>query len=137
MDKSLIISKATDYILSIFGEKGLGFKKIGSDVSNAVSSEVLILWDKIKPFFIEDIKDEKLLKLLQENPTEERTKAKLTNHLYDKVDEDPKLETELIKLIEKFESESKGITNTTITQSHHGSGHNIGGDYVEGNKTKN
>ena len=136
MDKSLMISKATEYILSIFGEKGFGLKKIGTDVSDAVSNEVLIFWSKVKPLFIEEIRDEKLLKLLIETPKEERTKAKLTNHLYDRIDDNPVLENELQKLVEQVEQKSNRENSTTINQNSYGSGHNIGRDYIAGNQTK-
>ena len=132
MNKEALIEKTVDYLLELFGKTGA--KKIGTDISNAVSNEWLILWNKIKPLFIQEIRDEKLIKLLEEKPTEKRTETQLNSHFFNEIDGKPELETLLKTIIEDFENKIDRKAQHIVNQHHTGSGDNVAGDKIVHNQ---
>ncbi|MBK8967065.1 MAG: 5'-methylthioadenosine/S-adenosylhomocysteine nucleosidase [Saprospiraceae bacterium] len=105
-------------------------REIGNDFANAANNDIRAIWKKIKPLFIEELKD------LADNPDDPAAKGALEMKLRKAVERDPTLQTDLSALWEQSVGTDKAgmvikqknvVMNSTI---------NAGGDVRLGDDTK-
>lgn len=141
MDIIQAATKITAFFAPFFG-KSKTIKKIGTEIGEAADNELSLLWDKVKPWFIEEYEEDKPI---DETFEESDIKALLKSHLKN-ADEATKATIE--QALQQKEAATKitntstvtgdgnqvfqGINNSTI-QTHSGTGDNVAG----GKKTYN
>lgn len=83
------------------------------------------LWKLIKsPFESED--EIEILEKFKAQPSSERVQGQMEYVLHKKMKEEPAFKNQLEAEYEKFNTNSQNIQN--LTQTHHGSGDNVGGN---------
>ncbi len=113
MDKN-VISQLSDFLFGFF-KKNKGIQKIKSDFSEAVTNEILIFWQNVRPIFIQE--DETLVKQIEEDPENETLQGGMKYQLSKKIENESFAE-EVSKLLSKInaikEKEGSGTTNIGI-----------------------
>jgi nucleoside phosphorylase len=120
------------------------FKEIGNDFANAANNEVREIWKRVKPLFIQEVKE------LAKDPDDSAMKGMAEVTLRTALERDEVLRKELITLHDLIEKQSVGgsitvsgaiegnsgpvvIGSGNNTQIHSGDGDNIGGDKIINN----
>jgi len=113
MEKN-IISQVGDLLFGFF-KKNKGVQEIKSDFNEAITNEILIFWQKVRPAFIKE--DETLVKQIEEDPANETLQGGMKYQLSKKM-EDEEFAQEVSKLLSKIneikETEGGGTTNIGI-----------------------
>lgn len=136
MDIIQTATKITALFAPFFG-KSKTIKKIGAEIGEATDTELSLLWDKVKPWFIEEYEEDKPIDetfeesdvkaLLKTNlkKADEATKATIEQALQQK--EAATKITNTSTVTGKNNQVFQGINNSTI-QTHSGTGDNVVGD---------
>lgn len=92
--------------LKVFFKSKVG-EKVKSDFQNAINTEGLILWKKIKPLFIEEYEIQ-VAKNFEEKPDDDQSAEIVKKILENKLDEveNQNIKNELIQIINKIDSEN-------------------------------
>ncbi len=110
-----LLSVLTGYVLTGI-KKSKAVETVTNDFSDAISSDLIDLWKKIKPIFI--VEDAKLVEKIEKDPNDAVAQGGITYKLSQKLDQDEafkKMVLDIVTEIQKKEEENKpkgGIHNT-------------------------
>ena len=124
MDLKKIAGDLAAKFIPFFGTSKT-IKKIGKEIGDATDNELAILWEKVRPWFIEEYEEETPI---DDNFEVTDVKALLKSQLK-KADEATKA------AIQSALAQAKP-SKVNITQNHSGSGDNVAGDKVINNNSK-
>ena len=101
------------------------FKEIGSDFANAANNDVREIWKKVKPLFIEEVKE------LAQSPDDPDTQADVRNKLKRELEGKADFQQELAVLLNKAKEQTadKGITIINSKNVVTGGNYNVTGDF--------
>ncbi|MGC4038407.1 MAG: hypothetical protein QM764_20755 [Chitinophagaceae bacterium] len=119
MDISIVATQALAF-LSPYLAKG------GEAIASGLGKD---LWELIKKPFRSD-KEKKLVDDLQQKPGDLEQRGMVKQKLSEKLEEDPELLKELVAVIGKLQ-QAGNVAN--ITQTHSGTGDNVGGNKIINN----
>jgi len=100
------------------------FQKIGTDFSEAATNEGLLLWEKIKPIFIEE-EEKKVMQQVEQQPNDIASVEALKFFLIQKLQQQQHLRNEIEQMLAAGQNSSK----PTVQMTHYGTG-----DQFTGNK---
>jgi len=110
VDIRLLADQVVKFVVPILDSKAVN--EVKDELSSAFNNEVRILWRKVRGLFIEDIKDNEIIKLLQQKPNDIEVQSELKGALSHILTQKPKLAEELDKLFsnaKKFSSETENV----------------------------
>lgn len=101
-------------------------KEIGNDFADAANNDIRVLWKKVKPVFIEEVKE------LAKSPDDPDAQADVRNKLKKAVEGDAGLKGELEALLADAKKTGSGVTVSGSKNVIVGSTVNVGGDFRVG-----
>lgn len=101
-------------------QKSKGGQQAADELSTA-------LWEWVRPIFL---KDEEPIKDLKENPEDQDNQHLVALKIKQHLKKNPEDQVSLKNLLEKLEASDQSPASVKITQTHYGSGDNIGRDKV-------
>lgn len=116
MDIIQTATKIAARFIPFFG-KSKTIKQIGTEIGEAADNELSLLWNKVKPWFIQAYEEEK--------PIDETFEAEDIKAL---VKAELKKADEATKAAIENALKQQNTATTNITQTHSGTGDNIGGN---------
>jgi hypothetical protein len=135
MELSVLVTNAMEAFSTLFKNKVVG--KIIEDFSEATQNDLIALWEKMKPIFIEQIGDDTAI--FENNPENLEAKGAIASELRKIIKKDTELQTELLNILTKNIPSVKKVSNNISNSGNNNvfvQGSEIKGNINIGNSTK-
>ena len=117
-----LIGSTVGYLVSSI-KKSKGGKQAAEEISVAV-------WEWIRPLFLKDEEEDEAITDLKESPDDEDNQQAVAIKIKKHLKKNPDAQTELQDILKELQEKGEEPAQIKITQTHHGSGDNIGRDKI-------